>query len=103
MVITNCRVSKVNNGLVMLGGIQNTISDSSFSSGESGTSCNLSNETNLLFAHNQLLQGGDCALQLNACNRINVNRKHQLESAYVGVMEVNGSHTNFQKTYLNSC
>lgn len=96
MVITNCRVSKVNNGLVMLGGIQNTISDSSFSSGESGTSCNLSNETNLLFAHNQLLYGGDCALQLNACNRINVT-ENTLESAYVGVMEVNGSHNQFSK------
>ena len=50
----------------------------------------------MLFAHNQLLQGGDCALQLNACNRINVT-ENTLESAYVGVMEVNGSHNQFSK------
>lgn len=96
MVIANCQVSNVKNGLEMNGGIQNTVSDCLFTPGENGIACNFTGETNLLFTHNQLIQGGKTALMMNGCNRVNAS-ENTLENNCVGLMEVNGSHNQFAK------
>lgn len=91
IVISNCKAVDVTNGLEMNGGIQNSVTDCQWGARNQGAAVRLSGETNLLFSHNTLYEGGANGLLANGCNRINVSSCN-ISSRFVGVINLNGSH-----------
>lgn len=90
IVVSNCRATDVTNGLEMNGGIQNSVTDCVFGAKAGGVVCRISGETNHLFSHNELQDGGDRALVMNGCNRVNV-ADCEISGHHVGVLELDGS------------
>lgn len=90
VAVTNCNAVDVNNGMEMNGGIQNTVTDCTLGAQMTGVACRISGETNLLFAHNDLKDGGQSSLLMNGCNRVNVS-DCVIAGQNVGLFELNGS------------
>jgi len=89
IVVNNCVMTDVNNGLQMNGGIQNSVTDCKFGSRAGGVTCNISGESNLLFSDNELTSGGKSGMLMNSCTRVNVSGC-SVEGQSVGLFELNG-------------
>ncbi len=90
VVVSNCHMTNVTNGLEMNGGIQNAVTDCTFGSRAGGVTCRISGETNLLFNHNELQDGGERTLWMTGCNRVNVS-DCTIDGHLVGVFDLDGS------------
>ena len=89
IVINNCVMTDVNNGLEMNGGIQNSVTDCKFGSKEGGVTCTLSGESNLLFSDNVLSGSGKTGLLMSGTVRVNVS-DCTVTGNKVGLFELNG-------------
>ena len=89
IVINNCVMTDVNNGLEMNGGIQNSVTDCKLGSRAGGVSCTLSGESNLLFSDNELIGTGNSGLVMSGTVRVNVTGC-TVEGDKVGLFELNG-------------
>ena len=88
IVINNCTMTDVTNGLEMYGGIQNSVTDCQFGSRQGGVTCYISGESNLLFSDNELDGAGSNGLVVSG-TRINVS-DCTVEGQCVGLFELNG-------------
>ncbi len=88
IVINNCTMTDVTNGLEMYGGIQNSVTDCKFGSLSKGVTCYISGESNLLFSDNELNGAGENGLMVSG-TRINVS-DCTVEGPCVGLFELNG-------------
>lgn len=88
IVINNCTMTDVTNGLEMYGGIQNSVTDCQFGSRQGGVTCYISGESNLLFSDNELDGAGSNGLVVSG-TRINVSGC-TVEGQCVGLFELNG-------------
>ncbi len=88
IVINNCTMTDVTNGLEMYGGIQNSVTDCKLGSLPGGVTCYISGESNLLFSENELNGAGENGLVVSG-TRINVS-DCTVEGQCVGLFELNG-------------
>ena len=88
IVINNCIMTDVTNGLEMNGGIQNSVTDCKLGSLPGGVTCYISGESNLLFSDNELNGAGENGLVVSG-TRINVS-DCTVEGQCVGLFELNG-------------
>ena len=88
IVINNCIMTDVTNGLEMNGGIQNSVTDCKLGSLPGGVTCYISGESNLLFSDNELNGAGENGLVVSG-TRINVS-DCSVEGQCVGLFELNG-------------
>ena len=88
IVINNCIMTDVTNGLEMYGGIQNSVTDCKLGSLPGGVTCYISGESNLLFSENELNGAGENGLLVSG-TRINVS-DCTVEGQCVGLFELNG-------------
>lgn len=88
IVINNCIMTDVTNGLEMYGGIQNSVTDCKLGSLPGGVTCYISGESNLLFSENELSSAGENGLLVSG-TRINVS-DCTVEGQCVGLFELNG-------------
>ncbi len=88
IVINNCIMTDVTNGLEMNGGIQNSVTDCKLGSLPGGVTCYISGESNLLFSDNELNGAGENGLLVSG-TRINVS-DCTVEGQCVGLFELNG-------------
>ena len=88
IVINNCTMTDVTNGLEMYGGIQNSVTDCKLGSLPGGVTCYISGESNLLFSENELSGAGENGLVVSG-TRINVS-DCTVEGQCVGLFELNG-------------
>ena len=91
LMISDCQMFDVTNGIVMNGGIQNMITNCRLGAQLSGVACKLTGETNLLFSNNRLNPRGDKCLLLDNCSRVNI-ADNEIESSYVGMLDLKGSY-----------
>ena len=89
IVINNCVMTDVKNGIEMNGGIQNSVTDCKFGSLSGGVSAYISGESNLLFSDNELNGVGTTGLNMNSCTRVNVSGC-TVTGNKVGLFELNG-------------
>lgn len=90
IVINNCIMTDVTNGLEMYGGIQNSVTDCKFGSRQGGVTCYISGESNLLFSDNELEGAGSNGLMVSG-TRVNVS-DCTVEGQCVGLFELNGDY-----------
>ncbi len=89
IVINNCVMTDVNNGIEMNGGIQNSVTDCKFGSRNGGVTCTISGESNLLFSDNELNGTGNTGLLMSGTVRVNVSGC-TVTGDKVGLFELNG-------------
>lgn len=91
IVINNCVMTDVTNGIEMYGGIQNSVTDCSFGSLAGGVNAYISGESNLLFCDNELNGNGTSSLVMSGTVRVNVS-DCTITGNHVGLFELNGDY-----------
>lgn len=86
IIITNCRMKDVANGIEMSNGIQNMVSDCQLGALPASGACKFTGETNLLFTNNYV----SGSLILNGCNKTNLS-DNKFTSSYIGMLELKGN------------
>ncbi|WP_279296147.1 glycosyl hydrolase family 28-related protein [Paraflavisolibacter caeni] len=93
MIISTCWISECRNSIEMKNGIQNMITNCQLGAQPSGITVNLTNQENFNFTSNHVYPDGDVNLQLNNTRYANIS-SNNFQSYYVGMIEVNGGHSN---------
>jgi hypothetical protein len=93
MIIRSCWISECRNSIEMKNGIQNMITNCQLGAQPGGVTVNLTNQENFNFTANHVYPDGDVNLQLNNTRFANIS-SNNFQSYYVGMIEVNGGHSN---------
>jgi hypothetical protein len=93
MIIRSCWISECRNSIEMKNGIQNMITNCQLGAQPGGVTVNLTNQENFNFTANHVYPDGDVNLQLNNTRYTNIS-SNNFQSYYVGMIEVNGGHSN---------
>lgn len=89
MIIRDCWVSEVQNGIVMTNGIQNMITNCQLGAQPTGVTCKLVNQENFVFTSNHVYPDGATNLLMTNCSYVNITGNN-FQSYYLGMLELSG-------------